>query len=332
MIPQAVNVSGPQVWRAADFPVSRAWALPLDARQVAEIDAAVVAAQAAGVPFDRLTRDRFPLPRTAPLLERLLAELEEGCGFAALAGYPAGQRDREHSLTAFAGVAAHLGLLVPQAYDGRMAVDVLDKGQGYSEQVRGYNGNRLLPFHTDGAAIAALMCLGLAAEGGRNVVVSAGAVHKAVLAERPDLYAVLAEGFHHHRRGEHAAGDSPLSPEPIPVFACHDGLLHCIYDRNQSVWAEKLGVKLRPEQWAALDFLDAVLARPELHLDMDLHVGDMQFLNNFAILHSRTEYRDGPGRRRHLLRLWLNVPGGRYQGPTVAELYRPPAASSAAAG
>ncbi|WP_354125180.1 TauD/TfdA family dioxygenase [Bradyrhizobium sp. LA6.10] len=35
--------------------------------------------------------------------------------------------------------------------------------------------------------------------------------------------------------------------------------------------------------------------------------GDIQFLNNHVILHSRTEYEDYPEleRRRHLLRLWV---------------------------
>jgi len=326
---QGRPVAGPAVWTARDFPRPRAWAVPLDAGAVAELDDAVAAATARGLGFDRLTPADVPLPGLAPLLADVARTLDGGCGFAVLSGYPAAERDRDHCLMAFACVAAHLGRLAPQSYAGDMVVDVVDKGMGYSEKVRGYNGNRLLPFHTDGAAIAALMCLGLSAEGGENVIVSAGAVHNAVLAERPDLYPVLARGFHHHRRGEHAAGEPPLSPAPIPVFAFHDGLLHCIYDRNQSVWAEKLGIALAPEQWQALDHLDAVLARPELHLPMRLEVGDMQFLNNFNILHSRTGYRDGPGRRRHLLRLWLNVPGGRYRGATVAELYQRRGAAAA---
>jgi hypothetical protein len=40
---------------------------------------------------------------------------------------------------------------------------------------------------------------------------------------------------------------------------------------------------------------------------MDLEPGDMQLCNNYTILHSRTEFRDGPEphQQRHLLRLWL---------------------------
>ncbi|MDT4876156.1 hypothetical protein FQZ97_1115760 [compost metagenome] len=44
---------------------------------------------------------------------------------------------------------------------------------------------------------------------------------------------------------------------------------------------------------------------------MDLAPGDMQFLNNYVVLHSRTSYEDHPelDRKRHLLRLWLFTPG-----------------------
>ena len=58
-----------------------------------------------------------------------------------------------------------------------------------------------------------------------------------------------------------------------------------------------------------LDLIDALAHDPELHLDMDFVPGDIQWLANRAILHSRTAYEDDddPSRRRHLLRLWLTL-------------------------
>jgi hypothetical protein len=43
---------------------------------------------------------------------------------------------------------------------------------------------------------------------------------------------------------------------------------------------------------------------------MELEPGDMQLLNNYVVLHSRTDFEDHaePERRRHLLRLWLSIP------------------------
>jgi hypothetical protein len=154
-----------------------------------------------------------------------------------------------------------------------------------------------------------------------SVLASSGAVSNAVLAERPDLYEVLAKGFHHHRRGEHAPGDKPVSSVPIPVFAFYDGLLHCTYDRNQSVWAMDEGVDISAKQFEAMDYLDALLAMPEYQVHMEMRKGDVQFVNNFTVMHSRSEYRDSPEKRRHLVRFWIDVPRGKRKGFTTRDLY-----------
>jgi hypothetical protein len=54
---------------------------------------------------------------------------------------------------------------------------------------------------------------------------------------------------------------------------------------------------------------------------MEMRKGDIQFLNNFTVLHSRTEYRDGPDRKRHLVRYWIDVPNGKRKGLTTRDLY-----------
>ena len=43
---------------------------------------------------------------------------------------------------------------------------------------------------------------------------------------------------------------------------------------------------------------------------MNLLPGEVQFLNNRAVLHARTDYEDHPQfeRRRFMMRLWLMVP------------------------
>jgi alpha-ketoglutarate-dependent taurine dioxygenase len=55
--------------------------------------------------------------------------------------------------------------------------------------------------------------------------------------------------------------------------------------------------------------LDQLNSDPRFSVTMDLRPGDMQFLNNHIILHSRTAYEDHPEpeRRRDLIRLWLDA-------------------------
>jgi hypothetical protein len=308
------------VWTARDFPSPRAWVRSLEPLHLDEIDAALAGARRAETPFWALRPEDFPIPATGALLSAVGEDLERGRGFSVLGGFPVERYGYDDCLLAYAGLSCHLGRVVEQSYAGARIVDVRDAGAAYSKDSRGYHSSAMLRFHSDGACLTGLLCLGMAAEGGLSVLASAGAAHNAVLAERPDLYEVLAQGFRHHRRGEHAPGEPPVS-EPIPVFSRHDGLVHCVYDRNQSLWAADAGVEIAQRQIEALDCLDAVLARPDMQLHMDLRAGDIQFVNNFTILHARTAYRDGPGRKRHLLRLWLDVPGSRWRGPTMRDLY-----------
>ena len=46
---------------------------------------------------------------------------------------------------------------------------------------------------------------------------------------------------------------------------------------------------------------------------MQLERGDLQFVHNHSMLHDRSAFVDWPEaeKRRHLLRLWLSVPGDR---------------------
>lgn len=308
------------VWSAVDFPRPRSWARELEPAQIAELDAAIPQVRVAGTPFHRITRADFPLPQTEALLAAVRRDLESGPGFAVIGGIPVERYEYEENVIACAGLSAYLGCIVDQSYQGAMIVDVRDNGAAYTSAVRGYNTAAALRFHTDGACLTGLLALGMAAEGGLSVLASAGTVYNAACAERPDLLPVLMKGFRHHRRGEHAPGE-PLVSEAVPVFRWHHGLLHCVYDRNQSVWAQEAGVVMTRREFDALDFVDAVLARSENQLHMELRTGDFQLVNNFSVLHARTAYRDGDGKQRHLLRIWLDAPGSRWRGPTMRELY-----------
>jgi len=66
-----------------------------------------------------------------------------------------------------------------------------------------------------------------------------------------------------------------------------------------------------------LHLLDEIAREPGIALDMDFRPGDIQWLLNYAALHSRTAFLDFPeqGRRRHLLRLWLKRDVGRPFAP-----------------
>jgi alpha-ketoglutarate-dependent taurine dioxygenase len=58
-----------------------------------------------------------------------------------------------------------------------------------------------------------------------------------------------------------------------------------------------------------MDRLDAIVNDPERHVGMRLEPGDVQFINNYHVLHGRAPYTDDRenGKVRHLKRLWLET-------------------------
>jgi len=331
-VQELTEITGPSAWKPGDLGTARSWVRTLTPAMTAEIEDAVASARASGIPFNEITAADFPLPRTAGLLAAAHDDLNAGRGFAVIGGFPVERFDYADSLRAFGVLASYLGRVVVQNYEGDLVVDVIDKGIPYSHRSRGYSSNKLLPFHTDGADYAGLLCLGEAAEGGRSLIASAAAIYNEILRTRPDFLETLFRGFYHHRRGQHDAGENPLSPDRIPVFGFRDGLLHCCYNRNPVEWAQKEGVVLEAREIEALDYFDSLCARPDFQLSMDLRKGDLQFVNNYVILHSRTEYRDDAAHRRHLVRLWMHDDAGLRNGISLLDLYAPKASRFRAAG
>jgi hypothetical protein len=149
------------------------------------------------------------------------------------------------------------------------------------------------------------------------------AVHNVMAARRPDLLERLYRPLPIDRRGEVPEGKAPFYE--APVFNEHAGTVSVLYSRLHIGSSQRFpeARRLAPEDIEALDMLGELAGDPDLRLDMDFMPGDIQFLHNHTILHARTAYQDwsDPGRKRHLLRLWLSPPGARPLPPVFAECY-----------
>ena len=314
-------VADAAAWRAADVGSRAHYEQRWSEAMLAELKAAVEGVR--HLAPQAITRESFPLPLCEPLLAATSTMLDSGVGFAVIAGFPVDAYTREDAVRAFCGVSSYLGDVVDQTSKRERVIDVTDRGKPYDGNSRGYHSNKMLPFHTDGAYLAGLLCLETAHQGGESLLASSMSAYNEVLRRYPERMAVLTRGYYHDRRGDHAPGEHPVSRERIPVFSFHNDLLHCCYNRNGIVWAQaKTGETLSEAEIAGLDAIDEIVADPRFHLRMEMEQGDMQFINNFVILHSRTEYSDhADGRHRHLVRLWLDSPQGRRRGPTLLDIY-----------
>ena len=316
-------VRGASVWGRDDYPDDRYWVRLIPSVLVDEIDSALPALRAANLHPRDIRADHFPLRKSAEFIQAVAEDVDQAPGFTLLSGFPTKRYNYADTALAYVGLMAHFGNIAIQNRIGEYIVDVSDKGRGLGPQARGHYGNKELPFHADGGNAVSLLCLKTAPSGGRSLIVSGPAIYNAVLAEAPQHLPVLERGFHHHRRDERDANDPTYTPWRTAVFASYDDNFHIIYVRPSIDYCREEGVTFTGEETAALDFVDSVIARPELQVSMALEPGDLQILNNFMVLHSRTAFEDGQDQQRHLIRLWLDNPASRRNGPGKMDWYMP---------
>ena len=303
-------ISGPSVWRGADLARRPAeWIRAFSAAELGELDAAIRTYKAGGKDLAQLAPENFALPTLGPVLANVLRELLEGRGFVMLRGLPVDRYSREEQAVAYLGIGSYLGAPRSQNAKGHLLGHVKDLGLDIRDpNVRYYQTSRKLEYHTDSVDIVGLLCLKPAKAGGESFIASSMTLYNEILARRPDLLPALFEPFATDRRGEVPDGMQPWFD--IPVFNWHAGRLSCIYVRQYIESAQRnfpTARRLTPDQVAAMDLMDELVNDPEIHLSMSFTPGDMQFLHNHQILHSRNDFENWPEpeRHRHLLRLWL---------------------------
>jgi hypothetical protein len=316
-------VSGPGVWygrdlqqiEGRDFRSGGDWIRPFSAAELAELDSALRVFKSSGAPLAEISPITFPLPRLGPVLAGILAELLEGRGFAMLRGFPVENYSREDQAIAYLGIGSWFGRARSQNAKGHLLGHVKDLGLDIADpNVRYYQTSRKLEYHTDSVDVVGLLCLTTARRGGESFIASSMTLYNEVLARRPDLLPALFEPYPTDRRGEVPEGMQPWFD--MPIYHRHAGRLSCIYVRQYIESAQAhfpQAKRLSAAQVEAMDLLDELVNDPGIHLSMAFLPGDMQFLHNHQVLHSRSDFENWPEpeRHRHLLRLWLAPAGAR---------------------
>ena len=257
---------------------------------------------------------KISLPVLGAKLKGLREELIHGRGFALLRGLPIGKYNEQEAGTIFYGLGCHLGSPRSQNAMGHTLGHVRDLGMKSSDpNTRIYQTNERQTFHTDSCDVVGLLCLRTAKVGGASLLVSASTIYNEMRKHRPDLLQLLLEPIATDRRGEIPEGQLPYLL--IPVFSFYGGFLTVFYQRQYIDSAQRFpdAPRLTALHVEALNMFDALANDPKLCLSMELEPGDMQFVYNHGLLHDRTGFQDWdePERKRHLLRLWLAIPGDR---------------------
>ncbi|MFC4255253.1 hypothetical protein GRI97_07445 [Altererythrobacter xixiisoli] len=289
----------------------------LGAAQIAALAEAVQATEA--LPPEEVTRAHFSAPELTQLMQAVQHDIVHGRGATLLSGISLQQFTEAEFTRIYVGLGQHLGTPAIQSPRG-------DK-IGYVQHEpnpdnRGYLMDTELGPHTDFHEILSLATIQTAVSGGISGMTSSAAVFNAVLDERPDLLAVLTEGYY-FPDGSDAEGGSGTTDYKVPIFS--------IVDRHVSLYnyvlfvfaaAQSRGEEVPPKLVEALRFLKQVCARPEFTISFEMQPGEMVFWHNFKVLHSRTGFQNSATQKRRLLRLWLNAHEHRPMAKGYLELAR----------
>lgn len=313
-------ITGRSVWVGSDVLAAGDWIFPLTASHIAEIDAALDRVR--GAPLYGFGRSDFPLHATADLLARVSDELENGYGCARVSGLPVARYTETELRHVFWGLGLYMGTAVYQNRGGDIMTEVLDKtrdpayapvkgpGVVVSSRAKALS-NVELRFHTDGSDVISLLCVRPAKRGGETKLASIGTIYNRMLAERPDLLECL---FGDYIRVWPSRSDKPGVEIPtfsLPVFGMRDGKITSQYTRTAVEQAQEIPSvpRLTAAQDAALS-MHAAIAE-ETCLRTGFQPGDIQFVNNHTVYHSRSAFEDDTDAGRLMLRLWFSMPNSR---------------------
>jgi len=296
-------------WRAADVAEPETWTLRLTAADHAELDDALATAKKKSTDPLELEREDFPLDALAAKLDGVVEVLLDGRGFARIATLDTDRYGDDDLTLLYWGLGLHLGEPWAQNKYGHVLGDVTDQGKTVDDPtVRGNElGGIALDYHTDGSDLVGLLCLRPARTGGLSCVANAVAIHNHLVRESPDLAAALYEALPYDTRGEQAEGARAFYS--VPGFTEHAGRLFVRFIPQYILASQRHpdAPRLSPTTREAITTVSALANDPDFNVYMDLQPGEMQFINNYHVLHGRTAYEDdvAHGYKRHLKRLWL---------------------------
>ncbi|MBV8119715.1 MAG: TauD/TfdA family dioxygenase [Alphaproteobacteria bacterium] len=295
------------------------WQIELDAACLDEIRRTIDELRAYPLPTIVLTPQDFDLPACRRAMARTRAILTSGVRFAIVDRLPLDEITASEATAIYWLLSSMVARPVAQKLDGTLIYDVLDTGQQASpgSGVRPDKTNIEIRFHNDNAYnqtppdYVGLLCLRRSMSGGHSRVISFHTAHNEMLARYPERLGRLYEPFWFDRQREFHTGESPIFA--APVFD-DDGELRARFSVHQinSGYAMK-GDPVDPAGAASLNALLEICEDEALSIDFDLEPGQVQFVHNRALGHSRTAFVDhpDPGQKRHLVRLWLRDRGRR---------------------
>ncbi|HWB49184.1 MAG TPA: TauD/TfdA family dioxygenase [Stellaceae bacterium] len=312
------RIDGASAWKRADIGDGD-FRVRLDEACLDEIRRVVGEIRAHPLPAILRSPADFDMTNCHAAMAEVRRILRHGVRFAVVDRLPVEELSKSEAEAVYWLLASMVARPVAQKLDGTMIYDVHDTGRQAlpGSGIRPDKTNIEIRFHIDNAynttppEIVGLLCLRTAKSGGVSRVLSFPTVHNMLLERHPELLPRLYRPFWFDRQKEFFPGE----PETFsaPVFEAGEALrARFSHHQIRGGYALK-GEPLDNEGAAAVAAILEIFEEPGVAIDFEFQPGEIQFVDNRTLGHSRTEFEDwpDPDRRRHLVRLWLRDHGRR---------------------
>ncbi|HEV8032939.1 MAG TPA: TauD/TfdA family dioxygenase [Stellaceae bacterium] len=312
-------IERPSAWRRRDIR-REDYRIELSAACLDEIRRAVDEIRTHPLPTILRTPADFDLTNCRAAMAEVRRVLKQGVRFAVVDRLPVEELSKHEAEAIYWLLASMVARPVAQKLDGTMIYDVHDTGQQAlpGSGIRPDKTNIEIRFHIDNAynttppEIVGLLCLRTAKSGGVSRVLSFHTVYNELLARHPELLLRLYRPFWFDRQREFFPGEPDTFS--ASVFEDDGEELRARFSVHQinSGYALR-GEPIDNEGAAALAAALDIFEQPDIAIDFEFKPGEIQFVDNRTLGHSRTEFEDypEPEQRRHLVRLWLRDHGRR---------------------
>jgi alpha-ketoglutarate-dependent taurine dioxygenase len=309
------------LWRGDTLPAD-AGKVTLPAGVLRELEAVATSLDRDPLPLLVLRPEDFRLEEARAFMREVKTRIDEDLGFAIVDRLPVERWSLAATRAIWWLLASLVARPVAQKWDGTAIYDVTDLGRPPGNGVRPDVTNYEQNFHTDDSYnnepphYVGLLCVRTAMEGGVSGIVSFATAHEEMRKRHPELLDRLFKPYYFDRQREHAPDDVMTTHHPM--FEWHSGKLIARLSRYQVTNGHRLaGVPLDNEGTAALEAFEAILNEPGIAARFHFEPGQIQLIDNRALGHRRTGFKDWPEaeRKRLLVRLWLRDTGSRaYNG------------------
>ncbi|KAK0736514.1 hypothetical protein B0T21DRAFT_181456 [Apiosordaria backusii] len=302
------EMRGPLAWSPSSFKSEDDYILSLSEEEIEEVKLALSHFDGLDLFGSEATPSTFPLPTLGPKLKKAAKDVHNGRGFVLIRGIQPSQFSPEGNVIIFLGISSYIGgMRGRQDENGNMLMHIRNAKQSKTPQSQRpiRYSSRASTFHTDTFCdILALQSRNNAEIGGNTLLSSTWTIFNKLQKSHPEVCKLLAQpDWAFDSRGSFF----PCSTRPLLYH--HAGKIMMNFAREPLLGLEDVKRMaalpvLFQEQKDALDIVEKVAAEGQIAIRTE--PGDLLFINNHGVLHSREAFVDNTAENpRYLVRMWL---------------------------